>query len=124
MKLLTSDTTLYYENFNQEILEWTDVLGVSSTPTTTTLDDPQANYTQTTYGEVVVAYSAPGVGHTVPVHESLDLIWFGITPGTIIPGSGSVSTTTTSTTSTTSTSTTTSSGSSGTGAAHYGQCGG
>ena len=53
---------------------------------TTTQSDPQANYTQTTYGDVVVAYSAAGVGHTVPVHETIDLVWFGITAGTVIPG--------------------------------------
>lgn len=33
----------------------------------------------TTYGTEVVGYSAAGVGHTVPVHETIDLAWFGIT---------------------------------------------
>lgn len=41
----------------------------------------QSGYTHTTYGCVVQAYSAAGVGHTVPAHESIDLQWFEITPG-------------------------------------------
>ena len=84
-----SDDVLYYENFGQEILEWTNVLGVSSSPTTTLLDDPQTNYTRTTYGCEVIAYSAAGVGHTVPVHEAIDLAFFGISgPVSGVPVSG------------------------------------
>ncbi|KAG8876695.1 hypothetical protein FRB97_003990 [Tulasnella sp. 331] len=121
----TVDTTLYYENFGQEILEWTNVLGVSSTATTTTQNDPQSGYTMTTYGSVVVAYSAAGVGHTVPVHETIDLAWFGITggstttgptsnPGTSTSPTSVVTQPTTSTTKTAPTATQT----------QYGQCGG
>ena len=46
---------------------------------------PQSGYTQTIYGDgttttaQLVGYSAQGVGHTVPVHESMDLAFFGIT---------------------------------------------
>jgi acetylxylan esterase len=29
-------------------------------------------------GTQVVGYSAQGVGHTVPIHETMDLAWFGI----------------------------------------------
>lgn len=74
----TADTTLAYPNYGEEIKEWTNVLGVSQTPTTTALNNPQSAYTKTTYGNVVVGYSAAGVGHTVPVHETVDLAWFGI----------------------------------------------
>ncbi|KAG8996719.1 hypothetical protein FRB93_000691 [Tulasnella sp. JGI-2019a] len=114
----TVDTTLYYENFGQEILEWTDVLGVSSTPATTTLNDPDSGYTMTTYGSTVVAYSAAGVGHTVPVHEAIDLAWFGITGGST--GTTTATTTTTSTSAATTTTTTTTTGT----VPEYGQCGG
>ncbi|KIK63579.1 carbohydrate esterase family 1 protein [Collybiopsis luxurians FD-317 M1] len=75
----TADTTLYYPNYGEEIKQWTDVFGLSQTPTTTTQNDPQSGYTMTTYGSEVVGYSAAGVGHTVPVHETIDLAWFGIT---------------------------------------------
>ncbi|KIO27858.1 carbohydrate-binding module family 1 protein [Tulasnella calospora MUT 4182] len=131
----TADTTLYYANLQQEILEWTNVLGVSSTPTTTTQNDPQSSYTHTAYGCVVQAYSGAGVGHTVPVHESIDLQWFGITAGgpSCVGGTTTTTTngvttttngvtTTTPTTSQTTTTTTTTSG--GATAPHWGQCGG
>jgi acetylxylan esterase len=62
--------------------EWSDVLGVSLTKTNS--NTPQSGYTQTIYGDgtqataQLVGYSAAGVGHTVPVHESMDLAFFGI----------------------------------------------
>jgi acetylxylan esterase len=50
-----------------------------------TANTPPSGYTQTIYGDGtsttadLVGYSAQGVGHTVPVHESADLAFFGIT---------------------------------------------
>jgi acetylxylan esterase len=32
-------------------------------------------------GTQLIGYSALNVGHTVPVHETADLAWFGITGG-------------------------------------------
>jgi poly(hydroxyalkanoate) depolymerase family esterase len=66
----TADTTLNYNNFGQEILQWTNVLGVSSTPTTTT--QPQSGWTETTYGgsgamPPVEGISISGVGHVLPI---------------------------------------------------------
>ncbi len=49
-----------------------------------TANTPQSGYTQTIYGDgtattaQLVGYSAQGVGHTVPIHESMDLAFFGI----------------------------------------------
>ncbi|KAI0257853.1 Alpha/Beta hydrolase protein [Gloeopeniophorella convolvens] len=130
----TADTTLYYPNYGQEILEWTNVLGVSSTATTTDQNDPQSGYTRTTYGCEVIGYSAAGVGHTVPVHETVDLAFFGITgavSGVPISGcsntgpTGPSSSSTISSTSTGPTSTTTvSAPPPGGTAAHWAQCGG
>jgi acetylxylan esterase len=63
--------------------EWSNVLGVTLSKTTS--NTPQSGYTQTIYGDgtsetaQLVGYSASGVGHTVPVHESADLAFFGIT---------------------------------------------
>lgn len=128
----TADTTLQYPNFGQAILQWTNVFGVSSTATQTFSNNPQASYTKTVYGDasnpVVIGYSAQGVGHTVPVHEAIDLDFFGIT------GSGatsSASTTASSTavttptvTATTSTAIPTSTSNPGATAPHWGQCGG
>jgi poly(hydroxyalkanoate) depolymerase family esterase len=66
----TADTTLNYNNLGQEILQWTTVLGVSSTPTTT--DYPATNWTRTRYDNSagtpeVEAYSIAGAGHVLPI---------------------------------------------------------
>jgi poly(hydroxyalkanoate) depolymerase family esterase len=52
----TNDTTLYYANFGEEIKQWTNVLGVTQTPSFT--DHPQSSWTRTRYG---------GTGTTAPV---------------------------------------------------------
>ncbi|MBR7837966.1 PHB depolymerase family esterase [Actinospica durhamensis] len=89
----TADTTLNYNNFGQEILQWTTVLGVSSTPTTT--DSPAANWTRTRYdnsaGTVEVeAYSIAGAGHVLPIEgegmEQAAIHFFGL-DGTSTTGS-------------------------------------
>ena len=62
--------------------QWSNVFGI--TQTKSTANTPQSGYTQTIYGEgtsttaQLVGYSASGVGHSVPVHESMDLAFFGI----------------------------------------------
>jgi hypothetical protein len=66
----TADTTLFYPNFGEEIKQWTNVLGVSQTPTST--DTPQSGWTRTRYansaGTVQVeAYSIAGAGHVLPL---------------------------------------------------------
>jgi poly(hydroxyalkanoate) depolymerase family esterase len=65
----TADPTLNYNNFGEEIKQWTNVLGVSQTPTSTST--PQSGWTHTTYansaGVVQVdAYSIAGAGHVLP----------------------------------------------------------
>ncbi len=56
-----------------------NALGISWTKNNT--NTPQSGYTQMIFGDGTqyVGYSAQGVGHTVPVHESAVLDWFGIT---------------------------------------------
>lgn len=113
-----SDQTLFYPNYGEEIKQWTDVFGLSQTPTTSAQNNPQSGYTMTTYGTEVVGYSAAGVGHTVPVHEANDLAWFGI--ANITPGTGTGTATGTRTATGTGTAPT------GTGAVaqHWDQCSG
>jgi cellulase/cellobiase CelA1 len=64
----TTDTTLNYNNFGEEIKQWTNVLGVSQTPSSSTVIN--GNWTHTTYGDAnnpqVDAYSIAGVGHALP----------------------------------------------------------
>ncbi|KAE8446835.1 hypothetical protein EG329_011612 [Mollisiaceae sp. DMI_Dod_QoI] len=74
----TADGLVFYENLKEEIKEWTGIFGITFRRNLTGV--PQRGYTQMVFGEGdrLVAYSAVGVGHTVPVHESVDLKWFGI----------------------------------------------
>ena len=44
----TNDETLRYPNFGEEVKQWTNVHGLSQTPTYT--DTPQSGYTRTRYG--------------------------------------------------------------------------
>ncbi|NUP46735.1 MAG: PHB depolymerase family esterase [Catenulispora sp.] len=65
----TNDTTLSYVNFGEEIKQWTNVAGLSQTPTTT--DMPQSGWTHTTYADTsgtaqVDAYSIANTGHSLP----------------------------------------------------------
>jgi acetylxylan esterase len=66
----TADGTLNYENLSQEILQWTNVLGVSSTPTSTTT--PVSGWTETQYDNaagtpLVEAFSIADAGHVLPI---------------------------------------------------------
>ncbi|KAF4625890.1 hypothetical protein G7Y89_g12272 [Cudoniella acicularis] len=78
----TSDNTLHYPNYQEMMKQWSNVLKLTTSKNTA--NTPQSGYTQTIYGDgtaataELVGYSAQGVGHTVPVHESMDLAFFGI----------------------------------------------
>jgi len=65
----TADTTLNYANFGEEIKQWTNVLGVSQTPSFT--DSPVSGWTRTRYGSTgiggpVEGISIAGAGHVLP----------------------------------------------------------
>ncbi|WP_312882181.1 extracellular catalytic domain type 1 short-chain-length polyhydroxyalkanoate depolymerase [Actinomadura alba] len=86
----TEDTTLRYPNFGEEIKQWTNVLGVSQTPSFT--DRPQPNWTRTRYGgsgvdAPVEAISVQGVGHSLPLGGMADMAirFFGLTGGPTSP---------------------------------------
>jgi len=69
----TADTTLNYNNLGEEIKQWTNVLGVSQTPSSS--DTPVANWNRTRYNDSsgktqVEAYSIAGAGHQLPVQGS------------------------------------------------------
>ena len=76
----TADTTLAYPNFGQEIRQWTNVFGLSQTPTST--DNPQSGWTRTRYarsGTVdVEAISEQGITHNIPIDAPATLAFFGI----------------------------------------------
>lgn len=83
----TADTTLSYVNFGEEIKQWTNVFGISQTPTTT--DSPGSGLTRTRYtnsaGQVMLeAISMSGVGHNLPVDAAAAIHFFGL-DGSITP---------------------------------------
>ncbi len=66
----TADTTLNYNNLGEEIKQWTNVLGVSQTPSSS--DTPVANWNRTRYNDGagttrVETYSIVGAGHQLPI---------------------------------------------------------
>ncbi len=66
----TADTTLNYNNLGEEIKQWTNVLGVGQTPSSS--DTPVTNWNRTRYNSSsgatqVEAYSIVGAGHQLPI---------------------------------------------------------
>ncbi|MEV0944963.1 PHB depolymerase family esterase [Micromonospora wenchangensis] len=69
-----TDTTLAYPNFGEEIKQWTNLHGLTTTPTAT--DRPQSSWTRTRYGGTgpqspVEGISIAGVGHQLPMAGQL-----------------------------------------------------
>ncbi|MGW4116916.1 extracellular catalytic domain type 1 short-chain-length polyhydroxyalkanoate depolymerase [Actinosynnema sp. NPDC004786] len=65
----TTDTTLAYPNFGEEIKQWTNLRGLSQTPAFT--DRPQSSWTRTRYGDTSTRATVEGIsiantGHTLP----------------------------------------------------------
>lgn len=86
----TADSTLRYPNLGEEIKQWTNVLGVSQTPTQT--DSPQSGWTRTRYGGTgtmapVEAISLNGVGHSLPMSgmAAMAIAFFGLNTSTPPP---------------------------------------
>ncbi|MHA4947205.1 extracellular catalytic domain type 1 short-chain-length polyhydroxyalkanoate depolymerase [Micromonospora sp. SD19] len=77
----TNDETLRYPNFGEQVKQWTNVHGLSQTPTYT--DSPQSGYTRTRYGSSgpmapVEAISMQGVTHNLPVDAAQVIRFFGL----------------------------------------------
>jgi len=78
----TADSTLRYQNYQEQLKQWSNVFGLTISKNTT--NTPKSGWTQSIYGEgtattaKLVGYSANGVGHSVPQQEAMDLAFFGI----------------------------------------------
>ncbi|EEB94286.1 hypothetical protein MPER_06920, partial [Moniliophthora perniciosa FA553] len=72
------DTAVSPANFYEGIKQWTNVFGVSQTPTQNQTDNPLSNYWRASFGSHVQAIWANGVGHTVPERPNDVLAWFGL----------------------------------------------
>ncbi|MEQ4720114.1 PHB depolymerase family esterase [Nonomuraea sp. B19D2] len=82
----TEDATLRYPNFQEQIKQWTNVHGLSQTPSST--DQPQSGWTRTRYGGTgtmapVEAISLQGVGHNLPMGgmAAAVIAFFGLDQG-------------------------------------------
>jgi poly(hydroxyalkanoate) depolymerase family esterase len=79
----TADTLVPYSLLQEEIEQWTDVFGLSQTPTST--DTPQSNWNRRRYADGsgtvrVEAYSIPGAGHSLPATgmAAVAIAFFGL----------------------------------------------
>jgi acetylxylan esterase len=74
----TADDFVTYPNLGEQLKMWSGVHGVEFSKNDTAM--PERGYTRMVYGDgsKVVGFSAEGVGHTVPEHETEDLAWFGL----------------------------------------------
>lgn len=142
----TNDTTLYPQNLQEEIKEWTAVLGLPSSPVETESNWPDSGWTTYVYGSTFTATSAAGVTHDIQTNETVVLDWFDLTcvgtgcysrtnpsggggtttssTSTSVKSSSTATTVKTSSTSKTSTTTTSSAASTGSTVLEWGQCGG
>jgi poly(hydroxyalkanoate) depolymerase family esterase len=82
----TTDATLRYPNFAEEIKQWTNVHGLSQTPSFT--DTPQSGWTRTRYGGTgvgapVEGISVANVGHNLPLagQARMAIQFFGLDTG-------------------------------------------
>jgi len=93
----TADTLVPYSLLQEEIEQWTNVFGLSQTPTST--DTPQSGWNRRRYADSagtvqVEAYSIQGAGHSLPAGgmAAVAVAFFGLTGSTTPPpdpGSGS-----------------------------------
>lgn len=72
------DATILPPNYNETLKQWTNVFGVSTTPTRSRANTPQTNYRTDDFGSNVQGIWAVGVGHGVPAHQAQTEAWFGL----------------------------------------------
>jgi acetylxylan esterase len=74
----STDATLSPKNYDETLKQWTNVFGVTTTPTKSQKDTPEKNYRTDDFGENVQGIWAQGVGHSVPSHLTISEAWFGL----------------------------------------------
>jgi poly(hydroxyalkanoate) depolymerase family esterase len=86
----TSDTLVPYSLLQEEIEQWTNVFGLSQTPTSA--DSPQSGWNRRRYADSsgtvqVEAYSIQGAGHSLPATgmAAYAISFFGLTGGATPP---------------------------------------
>jgi MYXO-CTERM domain-containing protein len=91
----TTDATLSFHNFGEEIKEWTNVLGVSETPTSTESNVPQATWIRTRYADTagvvqVEAIQETGQPHNLVINGAEAIRFFGLDGSNPVPDAGVV----------------------------------
>lgn len=88
----TNDEALNYHNFGEAIKQWTNVFGLSVTPTTTSTNTPVSPWTKTTYGTAgqLEGYSGANITHSLPVYWDEAFKFFGFQNLQPVPTSSSV----------------------------------
>lgn len=73
-----ADNVVSYLNFGEQLKQWSALLDVSDTQNIT--DTPVVGTTQIKFGDgtKLVGYSVKEAGHVPPLHEAVDLEWFGL----------------------------------------------
>jgi acetylxylan esterase len=77
----TADTTISYNNMGEAIKEWTNVLGLSATPSST--DAPMSGYTRESWVNscgftVLQAWTQQNGGHTTPMNATWIIPFLGL----------------------------------------------
>jgi poly(hydroxyalkanoate) depolymerase family esterase len=71
----TNDQTVNYVNFGEEIKQWTNVLGVSQTPTSTEANQPQSGMTRTRYANSAGVVEVEAISEAGKDHNSIIKPW-------------------------------------------------
>ena len=92
----TTDDTLSFHNFGEEIKEWTNVLGVNETPSSTENDAVQSGWVRTRYTDAggvvrVEAIQETGQPHNLVVNGAEAIHFFGLDGSNPDPDAGSPS---------------------------------
>ncbi|KAK3386997.1 Alpha/Beta hydrolase protein [Podospora didyma] len=74
----SADGTIAPANYQEQIKQWTNVFGVSQTPTISIKNFPEKNYQTDNYGDHLQGIYATGVGHSVPSNLTASEQWFGL----------------------------------------------
>jgi acetylxylan esterase len=78
----TEDDVLRFANFGEEVKQWTNVLGVSQTPTSTEYNVPRSSWTRTRYGSQVEAIQETGQPHNLQILADEAIKFFGLDQAT------------------------------------------
>jgi acetylxylan esterase len=76
----TKDKVLYYPNFEEEIKQWTDLFGLSGTPSRVLEDEPVKGTRKMEFGTGgwFEAYSVVGGNHYIPLRENEVMRFFDL----------------------------------------------